>query len=210
MNAQQGGTPSKVRKEYWSGHIPFVTAADLTEHHVDAAYARSFLTTQGLNSGAAAICEPGSLLLATRTRVGKISVADELMGASQDITVLTPHDFINPSFLYWVLKDSAAHLQVNTRGTCIQGVTRDDVDSLLINLPPLYEQRVIAAVLSDMDSLTDALDALIDQEAGDQESHHAAAPHLQDNTAGVLGRLENKVTWGISNRAARRHPLQKS
>ena len=161
ITSRQGGTPSKSRKEYWCGYIPFVTAADLTEFRVGATNARSFLTIQGLNSGATAICEPGSLLLATRTRVGLVGVVNELMGASQDITVLTANGLVDPTYLYWALRDSAAQLQKNTRGTSIQGVTRNDVDFLPILMPPLPEQRAIAAALSDMDGLLDSLDALI-------------------------------------------------
>ena len=157
VTAQQGGTPSKDRKEYWGGHFPFVTAADLTGFLTGAENARSFLTIQGLDSGAAAICEPGLLLLATRTGVGKVSIAGELMGASQDITVLAPNGLVDTTFLYWSLKHSATHLQENTRGTSIQGVTREDVDFLPIIFPPISEQRGIAAVLSDMDAEIAAL-----------------------------------------------------
>ena len=61
---QQGGTPSKARPEYWDGDIPFVTGADLRETRVTRDNARSFLTSEGLHSGATAICKKGALLLA--------------------------------------------------------------------------------------------------------------------------------------------------
>ena len=86
---QQGGTPSKTRPEFWDGDIPFVTGADLKGTQITRDSARSFLTKAGLLSGGTAICEEGALLLATRTRVGLVGVAGELMGASQDITLLT-------------------------------------------------------------------------------------------------------------------------
>ena len=91
---QQGGTPSKSRPEYWEGDIPFVTGADLREFRISRDNARSFLTDQGLSSGATVICEPGSLLLATRTRVGLVGIASETMGASQDITLVMPRDLL--------------------------------------------------------------------------------------------------------------------
>ena len=158
MTSQQGGTPSKGHNDYWGGEVPFVTAADLTEFRVGSKNSRSFLTTQGLNSGATAICEPGTLLLATRTRVGQVGIANELMGASQDITVLKPNGLVEPTLLYWILKYCATELQRNSRGTSIQGITRNDVDSLPIFLPTLPEQRAIANVLSDMYSEIEALE----------------------------------------------------
>ena len=77
---QQGGTPSKARPEFWDGDIPFVTGADLKGNHITRDNARSFLTKAGVLSGGTAICEEGALLLATRTRVGLVGVAGELMG----------------------------------------------------------------------------------------------------------------------------------
>ena len=161
ITSRQGGTPPKSHRDFWNGDIPFVTAADLTDSRIGAANARSFLTIQGLKSGATAICEPGELLLATRTRVGFAGIADEMMGASQDITVLSATERVDPTYLYWVLEDCATQLQNNTRGTSIQGITRGDVDMLPILLPPLHEQQAIAVALSDVDGLLDSLDALI-------------------------------------------------
>ncbi len=158
VTSHQGGTPSRMRGEYWGGDIPFVTAADLTEFRIGVSNSRSFLTSEGLNSGGTAVCEPGKILLATRTRVGQVAIADVLMGASQDITVLSPIRWVDPTYLYSTLVRCAPQLQNNTRGTTIQGVTQFDVNSLPILLPTLNEQRAIATVLSDMDSEIEALE----------------------------------------------------
>ena len=158
---QQGGTPPKHRADYWDGQIPFVTGADLRERRVSRGNARSFLTVDGLNSGATVICEPGALLLATRTRVGLVGIASETMGASQDITLLQANGLADPSYLYRILLSHAALLQRRSRGTTIQGVTREDVDSLPILLPPLPEQRAIAAVLDSIDEAIERTEAVI-------------------------------------------------
>ena len=150
--AQQGGTPPKSRAAYWEGNIPFVTGADLSEFSISRDHARSFLTVEGLNSGATVICDPGALLLATRTRVGLVSIASETMGASQDITLLKPNDLIESPYLCRALMSQAYLLLQRARGTTIQGISRGEVDSIPILLPSRPEQRAIATVLSDMDS----------------------------------------------------------
>ena len=150
--AQQGGTPSKSRAAYLEGNIPFVTGADLSEFSISRDHARSFLTVEGLNSGATVICDPGALLLATRTRVGLVSIASETMGASQDITLLKPNDLIESPYLCRALMSQAYLLLQRARGTTIQGISRGEVDSIPILLPSRPEQRAIATVLSDMDS----------------------------------------------------------
>lgn len=159
---QQGGTPPKNRPEYWDGTIPFVTGADLRDFRISRANARSFLTDEGLCSGATAICVPGSLLLATRTRVGLVGIAGETMGASQDITLVKPLDSADHSYLSRALLGYAAQLQRSARGTTIQGVSREDISSLAILLPPLSEQRAIAAVLDSIDEAIERTEEVIE------------------------------------------------
>src|SRR3990172_294862 len=83
---ESGGTPAKENASYWGGHIPFVTGADIVEPNISSKHARAFLTEAGLTSGKTAICSPGTVLLVTRTRVGRIGIATETMGASQDLS----------------------------------------------------------------------------------------------------------------------------
>ena len=157
----QGGTPRKNQPEYWDGQIPFVTGADLTDFRISRRNARSFLTTAGLHSGHTAICEPGALLLATRTRVGLAGIAVEIMGASQDITCMIPNGQVHSDYLCRALVQLGPSLQQKSRGTTIQGITRDEVSSLPILLPPLLEQQAIAAVLDSIDEAIEGAEAVI-------------------------------------------------
>ncbi|MYC22529.1 MAG: hypothetical protein F4X62_13740 [Caldilineaceae bacterium SB0662_bin_25] len=52
-------------------------------------------------------------------------------------------------------------MQRRQRGTTIQGVTREDVTSLSILLPPLPEQRAIVAVLDSIDVAIERTEAII-------------------------------------------------
>ena len=83
------------------------------------------------------------------------------MGASQDITRLTPNAEADRAFLYRTLISNATLLQQRSRGTTIQGVSREDIDSLPILIPPLPEQRAIAAVLDSIDDAIERTDAVI-------------------------------------------------
>ena len=148
---EQGGTPSKSQETYWEGHIPFVTGADLRDFRIGRNSARTFLTEGGLNSGATVICKPGSLLLATRTRVGLAGIAVETMGASQDITLVKPGGRADTAYLCRLLISHSKKLQQMSRGTSIQGISREDVSSFSIVLPPLMEQQAIATALDGVD-----------------------------------------------------------
>lgn len=137
-----GGTPSKGNEAFWkNGTVPFVTAADLTNLYVSKG--RSALTEVGLNSGKTAICEPGDLLIGTRTRVGNCSIAKTRMGASQDITRARLNEGCLPEFFRYYFAHVANELAFYSQGTSIQGITRETLDELEIPVPPLVEQRRI-------------------------------------------------------------------
>lgn len=146
---EAGGTPAKQCADYWNGDIPFVTGADITELYIYKTNARAFLTRDGLYSGKTAICEVGTVLIVTRTRVGRVGIAQEKMGASQDITAFKCGSEIHQEFLCRYFNNISEHLIDNCRGATIQGLTRGFVDNLEIPLPPLPEQRRIASILKE-------------------------------------------------------------
>ena len=145
---KSGGTPSKKRTDYWNGEIPFVTGADITELYISKNNARAFLTREGFDSGKTVVCKAGTVLIVTRTRVGRIGIAQETIGASQDITAFECGDQINQEFLYWYLCRNSDYLVDNSRGSTIQGLTRKFVANIEIPLPPLCEQKRIAGILN--------------------------------------------------------------
>lgn len=148
MEFQSGGTPPRRNAAFWGGEVPFVTAADLRVLEVDRSCARSFLTEDGWNSGKTAQARPGSILLGTRTRVGRVGVAVEPMAASQDITVLDCVPGVEPRWLARFLLSRASELAAAASGVTIQGITRNFVANFDVPLPPLDEQRRIVDTMS--------------------------------------------------------------
>ena len=146
---ESGGTPSKDNPEYWQGSIPFVTGADVTDFDIFSHHARAFLTDAGLASGKTAVCHPSTILFVTRTRVGRAGIAREIMGASQDLSPYVCGPQLLPEYACWFLRRISNVLIANSRGSTIQGLTREFVYSLEIPLPPLSEQKRIAAILTD-------------------------------------------------------------
>lgn len=151
----QGGTPPKGKAEYWDGDIPFLTGADLIDFRIGRDHARSFLTESGFRSGSTLECQPGDILLATRTAVGLAALATEVMGVSQDITRVTVEGDADPEYICRQLGLLAPQMRVMARGTTIQGITRHDVESLPIFFAPPEEQRTIAEALASIEKATE-------------------------------------------------------
>jgi len=144
-----GGTPPKENIGYWGGHVPFVTGADITQIDISSGNARAFLTDAGLQTGKTAVCRPGTILFVTRTRVGRVGIARQTVAASQDLSPYICGPQLTPEFVCRYLMSIADRLVANCRGATIQGLTRDFIHTIEIPLPPLEEQRRIAAILNE-------------------------------------------------------------
>lgn len=147
-----GGTPSRQKPEFYAGQIPWVTGADIDLR--GQVSARSFITPDALVGSAASVVPAGTLLLVTRTSVGKVGLPLEATAFSQDITAIR-HDStrVDRDYLMQYLRSQEQHFASRSRGATIKGVTREAVTDLVVPLPSLEEQRSIAAILDQADTL---------------------------------------------------------
>lgn len=175
-----GGTPSKSIDAYYHGEIPWITGADIDG---PVAYsARSFITPEGVSRSATSIAEEGTVLLVTRTSVGKVAVAGRGLAFSQDITAVTPNDDLaTASYITQMLRMHRPTLERQARGATIKGVTRKDVASLEIPLPPLDEQQRIAAILDKADEL--------------RTKRREAIAHLDSLTQSIFHSMFGDPSW---------------
>jgi len=149
-----GGTPSRSNPEYFEGTIPWITGADILADSSIVSNARSHITREAIARSAANLVPAGTVLLVTRTGVGKAAIAGVDLAYSQDITAIVhDEDKITPAYLLRCLKYMAPRFKALAQGATIQGITREVVEETLIPLPPIEEQRRIAAVLDAADAL---------------------------------------------------------
>jgi len=147
-----GGTPSKQIPEYYSGPIPWITGTDISDGKISVA--RSHITERAIRESATNLIKKGTLLLVTRTSVGKTALAYDDLCFSQDITAILPEEtLLDKGYLLWFIQDRQNYFKSVQRGATIQGITRDVLASLEIPLPPLTEQKRIAAILDEADKL---------------------------------------------------------
>jgi type I restriction enzyme S subunit len=105
-----GGTPSTAVPEYWSGTIPWVTGADFTEGGIGVI--RRYITDEAVQSSATKVYPKGSILLVSRTGVGKISLAPFHIVISQDVTALKLiPGFSDLQFILFALAMSLPHIK---------------------------------------------------------------------------------------------------
>lgn len=147
-----GGTPDRSNSDYYEGETPWVTSADLQDGVIQQP--RFKITDEAIQNSATRKMPQGSLLLVTRTGVGKIAVAPFDLCISQDFTGIIPDKSrADTQYLLHFIRGSQKYFLDRARGATIQGVTRDVVSKLEVPLPPLSVQQRIAAVLDEVDAL---------------------------------------------------------
>lgn len=151
-NFINGGTPSTKIISYWQGHIPWVTGADFLDSF-EIGIIRRHITNLAVQSSATHVIPKGTLLLVTRTGVGKLAIAPFDIAISQDITgLILGKDVADVGFYYFYFQQLAEEFKKLNQGTSINGIIRSDLVSWPIIQPPVPEQNWIYSRLLCIDN----------------------------------------------------------
>ena len=103
----------------------------------------------------------GDILLSVRAPVGEINVADREYGIGRGLCAITPdRGSLNEDYAYYNLFAVRSQLQLLSTGSTYDSVSHKDVAGMRVMVPPLPEQRAIAAYL---DRETERIDTLIEK-----------------------------------------------
>src|SRR5690606_30865938 len=97
---------------------------------------------------------PGTLFIAMYGSIGKLGIAGTEMATSQAIAFAKPKDeLIDRRFLFHYLLAQRPKLQALGRGGTQMNIGQADLKGWPIPLPPLHEQRRVAAIVDHADAL---------------------------------------------------------
>jgi type I restriction enzyme S subunit len=110
--------------------------------------------------------QEGDLVYALRGRLGEVRrIGASTAGANltQGTARLSPKDGVVSDYLQWAMRSPrvAEQTEISAKGTTFREITLADLRRIHLPVPPLDEQRSIAAVLGDVDALLSGLDRLI-------------------------------------------------
>lgn len=150
-----GATPDTSEPSYWNGDICWATPKDLSE--LDGAYISDTprkLTRRGLESCAASILPPESVLFSSRAPIGHVAINTVPMATNQGFKSFVPdRTWLDAKYLYHWLRTNRPYLESLGRGATFKEVSKAVVSRVEIPLPPLSEQRRIAEVLDKADAM---------------------------------------------------------
>lgn len=149
-----GATPSTSVDDYWDGDTCWATPRDLSglDGHYISDTPRK-LTEAGLASCSATILPPNSVLFSSRAPIGHVAINTVPMATNQGFKSLVPGPEVDAKFLLHWLRANRSFLEGLGVGATFKEVSKAVVTKVEIPLPPLAEQRRIAAILDRADAL---------------------------------------------------------
>lgn len=163
-----GGTPKTSKEEYWNGDIPWISVKDFNGERRYVGETEKSITELGLQNSSTKLLQKGDIIISARGTVGELAIIPSEMAFNQSCYGIRALDFVNETFLYYLLKQSVNVLQHNTHGSVFDTITRETFEGVSINLPPLATQKKIAEVLSSLDDkieLNNKINANLEQQA---------------------------------------------
>ncbi|MDQ7075002.1 MAG: restriction endonuclease subunit S [Gammaproteobacteria bacterium] len=155
-----GGTPSKEKPEYWEGDIPWATVKDLKKPIL--LETQDSISKLGLAKSSSKMVEAGTIILATRMAVGRVSITDIDVAINQDLKAIVCSDKIDVKYLFYLLFSEEKYFNRVSSGATVKGIKISHITDMEIPLPPLAEQKKIAAILDAADDLRQKDQQIID------------------------------------------------
>jgi type I restriction enzyme S subunit len=129
--------------------IPLVRVTDISKNHFDST--NLYRISASLDEEfARSRIEGGEILLSIQGTVGRVAIAPpEMKGAniSRTIAIISPDERVNRQYLYHYLRRLGDASGFYISGTTRASLNISELRSIEIPLPPLEEQRRIAAIL---------------------------------------------------------------
>jgi type I restriction enzyme S subunit len=163
----RGRTPKKLGMEWGDGDIPALSAGNVKKGLVDFSeecyFGSDELYGRWMTKGDVA---RGDILFTTEAPLGNVALVpdDRRYILSQRIILLQvdPQRASSTFLFQMMLSDRFQHMLADySSGSTAKGIQRKQFEQLSVALPPLPEQRAIAAALSDVDALLGGLDRII-------------------------------------------------
>lgn len=148
-----GGTPERKRSDYWNGDIPWISTSLINFNLITEA--EEHISDKGLNGSAAKLFPIGTILMAMygqgKTR-GKVALLGIEAATNQACAaIISDSQKVERKLLFYNLWSRYAEIRNYSNTGNQENLSGGLIKLLPISLPPLPEQRKIAAILTAWD-----------------------------------------------------------
>lgn len=153
-NLLSGGTPSKTRREWWNGPIPWVSPKDLKETRL---YESSdHVSAEGLKNGSR-LAPAHSIFVVVRGMIlakkFPVTMAMQPMAFNQDIKAIVPTANVGPDYLLYCLQRFSKQLlpEIGTSAHGTKRIGTHTLEKFRVPLPRCEIQNEVVSILNSVD-----------------------------------------------------------
>jgi restriction endonuclease S subunit len=153
-----GGTPSTAISEYWDGNIVWLTPTEITSQDgkIVSDSIRK-ITDLGFKNSGAQMLKKDSVILTSRASVGYVALSGKDLCTNQGFQSLVPKQSVLAKFLMFWIQQNRSEFESRSAGSTFKEISKSNVKSIKLQLPPLPEQKRIIDLISSVDSYAEAL-----------------------------------------------------
>lgn len=145
--SESGGTPSKLKPEYWNGNIIWVSSKDMKSTYISDSLIH--ITQEGVNNSPAHILPIGTILIVNRSGILKhtlpLAITTKEVTINQDIKALIVNsENVFDLYLLYCLKAFSPFLLSKVKAVTVDSIDFAIIKRLQIPLPPLPLQQSFA------------------------------------------------------------------
>jgi type I restriction enzyme S subunit len=156
-----GGTPDRKNPSYYDGTIPWVKSGELEDSFISDTEEK--ITALGLKNSSAKVFPESTLLMAMYgATVGKTGILKIEAATNQAVCAIFPRNEIAATeFVRYALIHQRPEIMKQRYGGAQPNISQQIIRNLTIPVPPLPQQRKIAAVLGQVQRAIEQQERLI-------------------------------------------------
>lgn len=140
-------TPMRDKPEDLSGDIPWVRIEDYNGKYIDSSREGFGVSEQTVKEMNLKVYPVGSILCTSSCDLGKCAIVATSLVSNQRFINIVPDKDTSSDYLYYVMLSNADRMNHLSTGTIQANLSRVAFEHLLIQFPPLEEQKEIARYL---------------------------------------------------------------
>ena len=156
-NWQAGATPSRMRKDYYGGNIPWLKTGDLTDGYIYEI--PETITDKALEETSVKLNPTGSVLIAMYgATIGKIGILTFPATTNQACCACVDYKAVTPKYLFNFLLSHKEEFVKMGGGGAQPNISKEKIISTLIPIPPIAEQNRIADEIERLNTYIEAIE----------------------------------------------------
>ena len=156
-NWQAGATPSRMRKDYYGGNIPWLKTGDLTDGYIYEI--PETITDKALEETSVKLNPTGSVLIAMYgATIGKIGILTFPATTNQACCACVDYKAVTQKYLFYFLLSYKEGFVKMGGGGAQPNISKEKIISTLIPVPPIAEQNRIADVIERLIAFIETID----------------------------------------------------